>query len=489
MSIKVREARVSRRGIYLQDAELKDTVFQPGESFGYIIDPKERTVVIVPEASRRHTVSKRNYKDTTRPVLDIRSRDALLALRDTEFWRVTIERERIIIEGVNTEAQHGLKDGEVLDLVALCEARAQVTVGASRQVLEQAVGAEQLRFFENINPRRPALDYATRLPLLMDSMFSGAGLLDAGFVNAGFTIAYAVEKDPDAVATYRANLGDHVEQADIRAVPSDRFRSPVMCGGSPCQGMSASNRRTNYLENPNNALVLAYIEAVKSNPTCKIFVLENVPQILSIGNGAFRDEIFEALTDFTISAGVLDAADYGTPQHRRRAFFIGSKIGRIDLPQPTVTRARTVREAWMGLTDQTPNQADISEAKPITLERMAHVPPGGNVHDIPPELRPKGTHSDMYRRLVWDEPAPTMVHPRKALLTHPLIDRVLSVREVARLQDVPDSFVFYGRSLDARQQQVANGVPIHLATAIANQVAQAIHQWTIRQAHRSNLAI
>jgi len=75
------------------------------------------------------------------------------------------------------------------------------------------------------------------------------------------------------------------------------------------------------------------------------------------------------------------------------------------------------------------------------------------------------------------------------MLTHPVHNRVLSVREVARLQDVSDSFVFYGRSLDAKQQQVANGVPIRLATAIADQVAQAIHQWTIRQARRSNMVI
>ena len=117
---------------------------------------------------------------------------------------------------------------------------------------------------------------------------------------------------------------------------------------------------------------------------------------------------------------------------------------------------------------------------------MAAVPPGGNVWDIPAPLRPRGVHSDMYRRLTLDAPSPSIVNPRKAMLCHPTDRRILSVRECARLQGVPDTFVFYG-PLAAQQQQVANGVPVPLGQAIAQVVRTAIEQWLIRTAGSQQL--
>ncbi len=489
MPLKIRRARPSRRGVYLQDSALQDTMFQPGQSFTYLLDPQAKTLVILPDALSRNTVSRRQRGTMVQPVLDIRSREALATLAGTDYWHVTIDHDRITVAGIQAPdngvaaSQESHEDpaaiGRVLDLAAICAARPAVVMSASRHQLAQAVGSSQLGFFDHWDTRTPALDVATRLPLLMDSLFSGAGLLDLGFRQAGFTIAYAIEQNPEAARTYRANLGDHIEVADIRTVPRDRFQSPVMAGGPPCQGWSNSNRRSNFLDNPNNALVRSFIKAVQNNPQCVVFVMENVPQLITSGNGLFKDEIFAELSDFTISAGVLDAADFGSPQYRRRAIFIGSKIGRIDLPTPGLSPARTVRDALNGLTVSTPNQQDVSVAKPITQARIAAVPPGGNVHDIPAAIRPSGNHSDMYRRLCWDRPSPTIVNPRKAMLIHPEDDRILSVREAARIQDLPDDFVFLG-SLNAKQQQVANGVPVRLAQAIAVQVATAIQQWTIR---------
>ncbi len=489
MAIKTRRAQPSRRGIYLQDSALQDTVFQPGKSFSYLLDPQARMLVILPDALSRNTVSKRQRGGAVQPVLDIRSRDALATLAGTDYWHVTIDHDRITVAGIQVSdnavaASHESQEGPaavgyVLDLAGICATRPAVVLSTARHQLAQAAGFSQLGFFDHWDTRAPALDVATRVPLLLDSLFSGAGLLDLGFRHAGFTIAYAVEQNPEAARTYRANLGDHIEVADIRTVPMDRFQSPVMAGGPPCVGFSNANRHSHFLDNPHNALVRSFIDAVQSNPHCVVFIMENVPQVMTAGSGMFKKEIFEALSDFTISAGVLDAADFGSAQHRRRAIFIGSKIGRIDLPTPGLTPARTVRDALRGLTPNTPNQRDVSVAKPITQARIAAVPPGGNVHDIPAAIRPSGSHSDMYRRLWWDQPSPTIVNPRKAMLIHPEESRILSVREAARIQDLPDDFVFQG-SLNAKQQQVANGVPVRLARAIAEQVATAIHQWTIR---------
>jgi DNA (cytosine-5)-methyltransferase 1 len=139
-------------------------------------------------------------------------------------------------------------------------------------------------------------------------------------------LAFAVELNADAVKTYSANHGKHIIQADIMKVDMNRFTSPVMFGGPPCQGLSNENRRTNYLDNPNNLLLKQFIDAVKANEACQIFILENVPQILTAGGGQFKEEIVNALQDFEIESGVLNAADYGAPQSRERGNFFGSNI-------------------------------------------------------------------------------------------------------------------------------------------------------------------
>ncbi|WP_255255215.1 DNA cytosine methyltransferase [Bacillus pseudomycoides] len=104
---------------------------------------------------------------------------------------------------------------------------------------------------------------------------------------------------------------------------------------------------------------------------------------------------------------------------------------------------------------------------------MNYVPEGGNIFDIPEEIRPKGKHSNMYKRLSWDEPAITIPNPRKVVITHPSKNRILTIRECARLLGLPDSFTFKGK-LANMQQQVANAVPIQLGKSIAKNIKEAI---------------
>lgn len=122
-------------------------------------------------------------------------------------------------------------------------------------------------------------------------MFSGAVIMDKGFVEEGFDISFALELDEDAVATYRANQGNHVEQGDITTFDKERFNligSLIMIGRSPCQGFSSANRHSNFLDNPNNLLVKEFIESIKANSNCQVFVLENVPKLLSAGDRKFK---------------------------------------------------------------------------------------------------------------------------------------------------------------------------------------------------------
>ncbi|MGP4070373.1 DNA cytosine methyltransferase [Halobacillus sp. B29] len=263
-----------------------------------------------------------------------------------------------------------------------------------------------------------------------------------------------------------------------------------MIGGSPCQGFSNSNRKKgkNYLDDPNNKLVKEYIKSIKANENCQVFVLENVPQIFSAGEGQFRNEIYDALSDFEITSGILTAADdYGSAQLRRRAIFIGSKIGKIELPEPEVTPENymSVREAFDGITDDIENQIDYSIPRQSTIDRMECIRPGENWKAIPEELKTSkmkegsGPHSSVYRRLVMDEPSITITNVRKSNITHPILNRSLTIRECARLFGLPDSFAFKG-SLDAMQQLIANSVPVDMARSIGNVVKKAITQFNIR---------
>ncbi|MFB0831525.1 DNA cytosine methyltransferase [Brevibacillus laterosporus] len=500
--IKERKAKNSSRGIYLQDKELKQTNFQPSSHFKYIVDPVNKKVIIVPSDNMKdNTVSKRVMSDGVKPVIDIRNREALAVFKECDYLQVQIYEEQIIVEGyqqvkesIVTKVGNKIKKtfgrkSKITDIRNILSVKKKVTVAVSREELKKVVGStfdipeESFDFVyqnENINEGffhkiKESLKNLA-IPLQIASLFSGAGIMDLGFKQAGFDIVFALEKDAEAVETYRYNHGDHVAHADITKFDKTSItKAPIMIGGSPCIGFSKSNRTSNFLDNPNNLLVREYIEAIRRNENCKVFVLENVPQILTAGNGQFKNEIYEQLSDFEITSGVLKAVSYGAPQDRDRAIFIGSKVGRIELPEPTFQPEyyKTVRDAFEGLNDGTPNQTDVSKAKELTIKRMSYVPQGGNVFNIPEEFRPKGKHSDLYKRLEWDKPSITIVNPRKATITHPEENRIISVREAARLQGVPDDFIFQG-SLSAKQQQVANGVPVNLAYAVAQVIKKAI---------------
>ncbi|HCG4535959.1 TPA: DNA cytosine methyltransferase [Salmonella enterica subsp. enterica serovar Typhi str. AG3] len=251
-------------------------------------------------------------------------------------------------------------------------------------------------------------------------------------IEAGFEVVCAIEKNEEAAETYRVNIGDHIHVADITKFDKSqlaKYMAPIWWAGSPCQGFSLANQRSRYIDNPNNKLVREYIKSIKANPYSSIFVLENVPQILTAGKGKFLNEIKEELSEFTITHGVLNSADFGDAQSRERAILIGSKIGEIPLPTPTVENATTVREAFEGLSDDILNQTDITASNASTIEKMKHVPQGENWKAIPDQLKSKGmfkgnTQSNVYRRLKWDEVSPTIVNVRKSLITHPEEHRI-----------------------------------------------------------------
>ncbi|WP_240377200.1 DNA cytosine methyltransferase [Bacillus piscicola] len=460
MLIKQRKAKLSKRGIYLQDRELLQTVFKPGAHYTYKIDPTSKSILIQPTSGSQNKVSKRKYKDTYKSVIDIRKKEALEVFRGVDYLEVEIFKDHITIAGYrNNEPLTDHQSSQKLAEVSF--SRVQIRSLIQEHSLKDTYG-------RSLKTIRPPLDEV----ITAVSLFSGAGVFDLGFLD-DFKIILALEKDSDAVKTYRYNIGDHVQETDIVYTEKSLLpKADVIIGGSPCQGFSNANRHTHFLHNPNNLLVRQFIDSVNSNENCKVFVLENVPQLLTAGNGQFKNEIEEALSDFDITSGILNASHFGTAQNRKRAFMIGSKIGKIKLPKPREGLVNTVKQALCGLHDDIPNQRDYSQSTDTTIKRFKHVPPGGNIFDIPEDIRPKGGHSIYYRRLEWNEVAPSIVNPRKANILHPSLNRILSVRECARLFDVPDTFTFKG-TLSSMQQQICNSVPVSLAKAIAKKVKNA----------------
>ncbi len=490
--LKKRKAKLSNRGLYIQDKELKQSNFKIGQNFKYLVDLNKKQIRIVPcEEETNNTVSKRQLKDGYKPVLDIRDKKALQAFQGADYLEVLILENEILVKGVK---ERKIKKSSIFSFLDFKKSNDVFNVSIDKEDLISVVGGQDFTISSHETEKIEGFRQSDDLPLLLRaiSLFSGCGAMDIPFIQNGFEVVCAVEKNEESAATYRYNHGNHIHVADITKFNKSLFmrcRAPIMFGGTPCQGFSNSNRRLSYLENPNNLLVREFINSVKANKHCKIFVIENVPQILTAGKGQFLKEIKDELNDFHITHGVLNSVDFGDPQDRSRAFLIGSKIGPISLPEPVVESPRTVYDAFEGLTAATPNQEDITKSKHGTIERMKWIPQGGNWQDLPDHLKTRSmfkgsTQSNVYKRLKWDQPSCTIVNPRKCLLTHPEEHRILSIRECSRLFSIPDDFIFKG-SRESMQQQIANATPVRMVSAVVQQVKEAIFSFNALIKRRS----
>ena len=312
-------------------------------------------------------------------------------------------------------------------------------------------------------------------------LFAGAGLLGHAFREAGFHAALAVEADHRARATYMANVGAEQIGEDVRQVRKD-VRADILIAGPPCQGFSTLGKRDHFDER--NSLSLSIADWT-SYAQPAVVVVENVPPFLKSRYWAslkrrMRQQGYES------AQWILNAADFGAPQVRTRAFGIFSRIGLPEQPQPTVQRHMTVREAFAGLSER-PDGTGLHIAPApgdLALARFKLIPPKGDKRDVlrkapqlcPPSWKKMGTQAtDVWGRVNLDAPANTLrcsfQNASKGRYVHPTEHRVLTLREGARIQCIPDSWVFHGdRSSIARQ--IGNGVPIALGQAVATSIAK-----------------
>jgi DNA (cytosine-5)-methyltransferase 1 len=315
-------------------------------------------------------------------------------------------------------------------------------------------------------------------PKVVD-LFSGAGLLSYAFVSENFHILRAIEQNTIAAQTYRENLGDHVQVADISKVePSGNC--DVLIGGPPCQGFSTLGRRDG--DDPRNRLSMQM--AVWAETLCpKVVVIENVPTFLTSNHWASLKKQFERL-GYAVTATILNSADFGVPQVRKRCFVVASKIGQPVFGDPTRSQSLTVREAWDGLPQKPDGNNGHFAINPssMALARMKVIPPGGDKRDVlrnAPDLAPKswwkigGQATDVWGRMHWDAPCNTLrtalLNPSKGRYIHPTQNRVITLREAARLHSIPDTWQFIGTPYQVARQ-IGNGVPPLLGRAVAKAI-------------------
>ena len=201
------------------------------------------------------------------------------------------------------------------------------------------------------------------------SLFAGAGGMDLGFKNAGYEIIWANDFDPDSVKTYKRNLGNHIVLGDIEKIKTNHMPNnpDVVIGGFPCQGFSIANlsRRVDDSRNKLYKQMLRVIRAKKP----KYFVAENVSGILTLGKGAVIEKIIKDFKSigYKVDYKLLNAADYGVPQSRKRVIIIGN---RLDLENPYPKQTHQISTKQKNLFDMFEKQISTKEA----INFLAKVP-------------------------------------------------------------------------------------------------------------------
>jgi DNA (cytosine-5)-methyltransferase 1 len=352
-----------------------------------------------------------------------------------------------------------------------------------------------------VTPRQTRSD-ATKIAHI--DLFSGCGGFSAGFELAGMETSVALDLHPPSIQTLKENhkaastiLGDirKVTSGEIKDLMEAQHPTSIVTAGVPCQGFSLSNRKR-HADDQRNFLFLEFIRIV-TELRPEAVVLENVSGLVSTKNGAFKRDITMAIESlgYDVHFAMLNAADYGVPQFRRRVFFVGVPRGSSWLfPAPTFGGSeqpfRTVGEAILGdlprlskgatatkysgaPTSQyqewlRQNNNDIltghsAPAHPkSTVERIKNTKPGAPMYEA----------FKQRIRLHSKKPSPTQIcggiRPQFQF-GHPAQARGLTIRERARIQSFQDDYVFSGGVTQGRVQ-TGNAVPPLLAMAIANQL-------------------
>ena len=298
------------------------------------------------------------------------------------------------------------------------------------------------------------------------SLFSGAGGLDLGLIQAGNQVIWANDIDKDAVATYRENIGDHIICDDIKNIDiSELPDADVVVGGFPCQGFSQANRMRT-LEDDRNQLYRFFYNTIKVKQP-KLFIAENVKGILSLGKGEAIKQIvadFET-AGYITSVNLVNMANYGVPQTRQRVIIIGQ---RVDLgekllfrfPKPTHSKNGDLLH-WISIKEAIDHFPDPDSDNNI----LNHIYSAYKV-----EYRNFTGH----RKTDPNKPSPTILARGNGkggvcAIPHYNGKRRLTIRESASVQTFPEDFHFIG-TMNSCYRQIGNAVPVLFARKLGEEL-------------------
>ena len=354
-------------------------------------------------------------------------------------------------------------------------------------------------------------------------LFCGAGGLSEGFRQAGYRILAGNDIDPAAAQTFAtSHAGAELVPGPIEDISACDFleasgieKGELHCliGGPPCQAFSVYNHQRG-MHDKRSGLFYEYLRIVDGIMP-EWVVMENVTGITSVGGGQVVEEILSGLArrGYRVEAQILRAEEYGVPQERRRIFFLGNRLG-LPISWPAPTHGPSLLPfvtVWDAIGDL-PRLANGEDPRgplpyshptetcyqimlrgnsiavsnhaaprlaPINLRRMKHIPEGGSWRDIPFDLLPAGMkrarrcdHTKRYGRLRKSGLSSTILTKcdlHWGAFIHPDQDRVLTVREAARLQSFPDRFAFAGPRTE-QYVQVGNAVPPLLGRKVAEAI-------------------
>lgn len=364
-------------------------------------------------------------------------------------------------------------------------------------------------------------------------LFCGCGGISAGLNMAGYEIIAGVDIEKHYISTFKHNFPEATALTeDINDIPPADFAMRIgmkpgdldlLTGGPPCQGFSKNvPRKYRYLEDPKNLLVQSFLNyAEYLRP--RVILMENVAEMKNGFEGQYTDEVVTRLeaAGYTVTHAVLNAADYGVPQRRRRAFFMANREG-LSFRVPAETHEPKVSTR---LLFNTPTHVSVWDAigdlpslvhgegeevtpyatnptsdyqrlvrnangvvrnhvtrylQPTQYERLAALQPGQGHKDLPKHLQVKAGYSGAYGRLTKEMIAPTITrwvfHPGSGRFGHPVDKRVISIREVARIQGFPDSYEFVG-TYTQQAGQLGNAVPPLLAHSIVANLDEQLRRY------------
>ncbi|GHU21516.1 cytosine-specific methyltransferase [Betaproteobacteria bacterium] len=314
-------------------------------------------------------------------------------------------------------------------------------------------------------------------------LFSGCGGLTQGLHDAGFTVGAAVEIDSLAAETYAANhSGVSLFNADIRSVSATQIMEAcgiekgdldLLAGCPPCQGFSRLrlNNKRKRMDDPRNRLIDEVFRMVNEIQP-KVVMLENVPNLSRYTRYLDFKKKLRKL-GYEISDQILDAADFGVPQRRKRLVLLASRLGKISHLTPIIRR-NTVRDSIGNLPANIVEKDSLHNQGEQRSERIRQLisaipKDGGSRKSLSANLtlkchKKQEGFCDVYGRMRWDDVAPTItggcINPSKGRFLHPTEDRAITLREAALLQSFPPNYVFLmRRGKYAAAQMIGNALP------------------------------